>query len=66
MADYSYKACMESVVDYIETFGQDPIRMLGEYTLRAQQDIFFNKTMLTALNDYIKEHNIKWNDGRKF
>ena len=41
---------------------KDPIRLLGEFTLRAKQDVFFNKTMIIALEKYIEEHGIKWND----
>lgn len=62
MADYSLKACRESVEFDINFLHEDPIRLLGEFTLRATQDIFFNKTMITALMQYIEENNIKWDD----
>lgn len=52
---------MESIVFYIEAMHEDPIRLYGEFQLRAKQDILFNKTMIIALEDYIAEHNIKWN-----
>lgn len=61
-ADFSLKACKESVEFSVEFLHEDPIRLLGEYTLRAAQDPFFNRTMITALNEYIAEHGIKWND----
>lgn len=61
-ADFSLKACKESVEFSIEFLHEDPIRLLGEYTLRAKQDPFFNKTMIDALMEYITEHSIKWND----
>ena len=61
MADYSINACRESVQMWVEVFHKDPIRLLGEYTLRAKQDVLFNKTMITALEEYIDEHNIRWN-----
>lgn len=60
-ADFSLSACMRSVKFSIEFLHEDPIRLLGEYTLRATQDPFFNKTMIIALNEYIAEHGIKWN-----
>lgn len=60
-ADFSLSACLESVEFSIETLGKDPVRMLGEFTLRAKQDVFFNKTMIEALLDYIESHGIKWN-----
>lgn len=62
-ADFSLEACMESVKMEIELCHEDPIRLLGEFTLRAEQDLFFNKTMIDALKLYISEHGIKWNDG---
>lgn len=60
-SQFGIKACMESVEFDVEFLHKDPIRMLGEYTLRAKQDVFFNKTMIEALNQYIESHNIKWN-----
>ena len=59
---YGLNACMESVVFNVEFLHKDPIRLLGEYCLRAEQDMFFNKTMITALKQYIAEKGIKWND----
>jgi hypothetical protein len=59
---YGFEACMESVTTYIETFKEDPIKLLGEYTLREKQDPFFNTLMIDALLEYIEAHNIKWND----
>lgn len=59
---FSLEACKRDIEFSIERLHYDPIRLLGEYTLRAAQDSFFNKTMITALNEYIAEHGIKWND----
>ena len=59
---YGMEACMNSVKFDIEKLGYDPIRLLGEFTLRAKQDILFNKTMIEALMLYIEQHNIKWDD----
>lgn len=61
-ADFSLKACKESVEFDIEFLHSDPIRLLGEYTLRAEQDPFFNTNMITAIKEYIAEHGIRWND----
>ena len=59
-ADYSLDACTESVEFQIETLHEDPIRLLGEYTLRARQDPFFNRRMVDALIEYIDAHGINW------
>ena len=53
---------MDSVIFAIETLKENPIEMLGEYTLRARQDRFFNGIMLKALNAYIDEKGIRWDD----
>lgn len=60
--DYSLEACYRSVTFAIERLGNDPVRLLGEYTLRAAQDCFFNKTMIEAALLYIERHDIKWNE----
>lgn len=57
---FGMEACMESVEFYIDVLNKDPIRLLGEYTLRAKQDPLFNKTMIDALLKYIDENNVKW------
>lgn len=61
---YGLKACEESVKYSVEKLNYNPIHLLGEYELRAKQDPFFNKTMITALYKYIEEHEIKWDDNR--
>lgn len=59
---YGMKACMHSVIFSVEELGEDPIRLLGEYHLRAIQDPSFNKTMIEALEDYIDVKGIKWDE----
>ena len=58
---YGFKACYDTVVIEIERYKQDPLKLLGKYILRADQDTWFNKTMIDALKQYIKDKNIKWN-----
>ena len=64
-ADFSFEACYRSVTFDIEFLHEDPIAKLGEFTLRAKQDIFFNKTMIDALLKYIEDHNVRWDDKYK-
>lgn len=59
---YGIEACRKSVEFYVEECGDDPIRLLGEYHLRRKQDICFNTTMIAALEQYIEEKGIKWDD----
>lgn len=56
---FSVVACMESIKWHIETLKEDPNEMLREYRERAEKDTFFNKTMITALEQYMKEHGIE-------
>lgn len=66
MNDYfGFEACYESVAFDIEFLHADPIAKLGEFTLRAKQDIFFNDTMIDALLKYIEDHGIRWDDKKK-
>lgn len=59
---YNLIACREAVKLHIEVRKEDPIRLLGKFTLRAEQDPLFNTTMLEALKEYIEVHNIQWNN----
>lgn len=59
---YNLTACLDAVKHHIEINKEDPIRLLGKFTLRAKQDPLFNKTMVEALEQYIQENNIQWND----
>lgn len=57
---FGFKTCYDHIVFEIEKLGSDPIRLLGEYTLRDKQDKFFNSTMIAALYQYIEDKDIKW------
>lgn len=59
---YGMKACMHSVIFSVEELEEDPIRLLGEYHLRAIQYPSFNKTMIEALEDYIDVKGIEWDE----
>ena len=51
-------ACMESVKSHIETLHEDPLKLLADFRKRAEEDVFFNKTMIDALEKYMEEHGI--------
>lgn len=53
---FGMSACMSSVSWDIEVSGKDPSEMLKEFRHRAETDVFFNKTMITALEQYMEEH----------
>ena len=60
--DFSLKACKESVQFEVEELGANPFEELGRAIIRAEHDIFFNKTMITAWKEYIEENGMKWNE----
>lgn len=62
MGDYSLNACLESVTFEVEQLHANPFEMLGRYIIRARQDMFFNKTMIAAVEKYIDEHQMKWDE----
>ena len=62
MADFSLNACYESVVFEVETLKVNVFEALGRAIIRAEQDVFYNKTMIEAYKKYISDHNIKWNE----
>ena len=62
MADFSLQACKESVKFDVEVLKKNPFELLGRYIVRAEQDIFFNETMIYAVKEYIAENNLKWDD----
>ena len=62
MADFSLNACDNSVVFEVETLKVNVFDALGRAIIRAEQDVFYNKTMIEAYKKYIIDHNIKWND----
>ena len=61
-SEFGMEACMESVKSSVELLGKDPFTELGRAIIRAEQDIFFNKTMIDAWKQYIRDNNIKWDD----
>lgn len=60
--DFSLKACYESVEFDVEFLKKNVFEELGRAIIRAEQDTFFNRTMIEAYKKYIKEHNLKWNN----
>lgn len=62
MADFSLDACYKSVVFEVETLKVNVFEALGRAIIRAEQDVFYNKTMIEAYKKYISDHNIKWNE----
>ena len=61
MADFSLKACLESVEFEVEVLKRNVFEELGRAIVRAEQDIFFNKKMIEAYKIYINEHELRWN-----
>ena len=59
--DFSLEACMDSVKFAVEELHQNIFEEYGRALIRAQQDPFFNKTMIKAYEQYIKENDLKWN-----
>jgi hypothetical protein len=59
-ADFSLDACMESVKFDVEFFHKNPFEELGRAIIRAEQDVFFNKTMIDAWKKYIAENGLTW------
>ena len=62
MADFSLDACYESVVFEVERLKVNVFEALGRAIIRAEHDVFYNKTMIEAYKKYISDHNIKWNE----
>lgn len=61
-ADFSLEACMESVKFDVEFFHQNPFEELGRAIVRAEQDAFFNKTMIEAWKKYIRDNELRWDE----
>lgn len=59
---YGLNACYQHIKWEVEKLHLDPIRLLGKYILRNEQDPLFNSTMIPAMKLYIKDNNIQWND----
>lgn len=60
--DFSLEACMRSVKFSVEELRKNPFEELGRAIVRAEQDVFFNKTMIEAWKQYIKENDLKWDE----
>lgn len=54
-------ACLDSIAFEVERLHGNPFEMLGRYLVRADQDVFFNKTMIEAMKEYIRIKGIRWN-----
>lgn len=61
-ADFSLKACYDEVVFEVEVLHRNIFTEYGKSIVRAEQDVFFNRTMIKAYEKYIQDHNIKWDD----
>lgn len=55
-ADFSLEACKRSVAFSVERLGENPTEMLKEFKQRAEEDVFFNRKMITAVESYIADH----------
>ena len=51
---FDMAACMRSVKFSVEELGNSPYQLLGEFIMRAEKDVFFNKTMIDAVKEYIR------------
>jgi len=60
-ADFSLNACMEAVKFDVEFLHKNPFEELGRAIIRAEQDVFFNKTMIEAWKKYIADNGLQWN-----
>lgn len=60
-SEFGIEACLESVKFSVEFLHKNPFEELGRSIIRAEQDIFFNRTMIEAWKIYIRENNLKWN-----
>lgn len=57
-ADFSLNACIKEVKYLVEKRGENPYKLLGEFVVRAETDIFFNKTMVEATKEYIRQERL--------
>lgn len=58
MEDFSLNACYESVVFEVETLKVNVFEALGKAIIRAEKDVFYNKTMIDAYKKYILDHDM--------
>ena len=52
--EFGVAACMKSVKFSVEELGNNPYQLLGEFIMRAEKDVFFNKAMIDAAKEYIR------------
>lgn len=52
---FGMEACMDSVAFHVETLEEDPFDLLADFEQRAEEDVYFNKTMIDAVKQYIEE-----------
>lgn len=62
MNEYSLHACIDTIEFCVESLHENPFELLGKYIVRAEQDAFFNRTMIDAMKEYINRKGIHWND----
>ena len=50
---FGMAACMKSVKFSVEELGNNPYQLLGEFIMRAEKDVFFNKATINVVQEYI-------------
>ena len=60
--DFSLEACYQSVMFAVNTLKKNPFELLGRYIIGAEQDPYFNETMIEAIKRYLLINDVKWND----
>ena len=60
--DFSLEACLDSVNFYVDVLNRNPFEELGRSIMRAEEDCFFNRTMIEAWKVYIRENNLSWDN----
>ena len=58
---FGMQACLDAIAFEVEHLHGNPFEMLGRYLVRAEQDVFFNKTMIEAMKEYIRSNGLRWN-----
>lgn len=53
---FGMAACTRSVKFSVEELGNNPYQLLGEFIMRAEKDVFFNKAMIEAVKEYIRNN----------
>lgn len=60
---FGIETCYENVKFDVEKLNKNIFQLLGKYIARAEQDKFFNKTMIDAAKLYIQRNNISWKEA---